>query len=71
VCVCEPQSSGTEATCLMAFMLRMSKIWMPSNPVHGEVTGAHAAPVGFPFWLTEVHWSVICGESTERNTRLL
>ena len=57
--------------CLMLLTLRMSKIWMPSKPVHGDGAGAQSAPVGLPLWLTDVHVSVRCGESTERNTRFL
>jgi hypothetical protein len=53
----------------MSFRLLMSKIWMPSKPVHGDVAGAQSAPVGFPFWATVVHSFVTWGASTERNTR--
>ena len=41
------------------------------EPVQGEGAGAQSAPVGLPFWLSEVHWSVRCGESSERKTRFL
>ena len=55
MCVCEPQSSGTDAMCSMSLRSLMSKIWMPSKPVHGDGAGEQAAPVGLPFWLTAVH----------------
>jgi hypothetical protein len=45
VCVCEPQSSGTDLTSVMLERSLMSKIWMPSNPVQGYGAGAQSAPV--------------------------
>jgi hypothetical protein len=69
VCVCDPQSSATEAISLMSCRLLMSNTWIPSKPVHGDGAGAQSAPVGLPFWLTAVHWFVRCGESTDLNTR--
>ena len=58
VCVWDPQSSGTDATSWMLFRSAMSKIWMPSYPVHGAGTGAHSAPTGFPDRASSAHWSV-------------
>lgn len=46
-----------------------SKAWTSASAMkQGDAAGAQSAPVGFPDWLTAVHWLVICGESTERNT---
>jgi hypothetical protein len=37
----------------MLLILLMSKIWMPSKPVHGDDAGAQS--VGLPLWLAVLH----------------